>query len=127
MQMRELNPASIEATNNKYKKAENSLSQAGSNWKLWHITSLSLVKSLMVAGFFISLAPLRASGDQDTNTRFEHADGHDRGVRQGIRDLEAKVASLEAIVSALQDKVTSLQTQLTAVRSNPALGLVLLC
>jgi hypothetical protein len=86
--------------------------RTGKERSFGHIASLTILRSLIVAGFIVALAPMPARADED-----------ERGGNKKIEALEAKLASLQATVSALQSQINTLQGQLTAVQSNKALGL----
>ena len=72
--------------------------------RLWRSTFLG---SLMVAGLFIVLAPVRADNDKDMHPGRED---NDRGIRAEITALQAQVAALQSSVSTLQDQVNTLKT-----------------
>jgi hypothetical protein len=118
MKERELNRANIgvakttamsgRATAN----AINRCLRTGRERSFGRIASLTILRSLIAAGFVVGLAPMLAQADEE-----------ERGRDKKIEALEAKVESLQATVSALESQIDTLQGQLTAVQSNPALAL----
>jgi outer membrane murein-binding lipoprotein Lpp len=72
--------------------------------------SLTILRSLIAAGFVVTLAPMPAQADEE-----------ERGRDKKIEALEAKVESLQATVSALESQIDTLRSQLVAVQSNHAL------
>src|ERR1700730_3118213 len=107
MQKGELNCATFEMANSRDRSG-----RVGNGSRLRRIAGLTVLGSLMAAGFLVALAPKTARADEDEG-----------GVHKEIEALEAKVASLQATVSALQGQISSLQSQLAVVQSNPALAL----
>jgi len=77
--------------------------ETGKEGSFGRIARLTFVGSLMTAGLFVALAPMRARAE-------------DKDVRAEIEALQNQVAGLQATVSALK-------SQLQAVQSNPALAL----
>jgi hypothetical protein len=86
--------------------------QIGKGRSFGRIASLTILRSLIAAGFVVALAPLHAQADEE-----------ERGRDKKIEALEAKVESLQATVSALKSQIDTLQGRLSAVQSNPALAL----
>ena len=77
-----------------------------------HIASLTILRSLIAAGFVVALVPMPAQADEE-----------ERGRDKKFEALEAKVESLQATVSALESQIDTLQKQLAVVQSNKALAL----
>jgi cell division protein FtsB len=86
--------------------------RTGKERSFGRIASLTILRSLIAAGFVVALAPVLAQADEEEG-----------GRDKKIEALEAKVESLQATVSALKSQIDTLQGQLTAVQSNPALAL----
>src|SRR5258706_8467632 len=86
--------------------------RSGKERRFGRTASLTILRSLIAAGFVVALAPLPAQADEE-----------ERGRDKKIEALEAKVESLQATVSALESQIDTLQGRLSAVQSNPALAL----
>ena len=137
MQERELNCATIgvaKRTDISGRATAEETSRAlriGKGRSFGHITSLTILRSLIAACFVVALAPLPAQADEE-----------ERGRDKKFEALEAKVESLQATVSALESQIdtlqggnttlqneikslktsnATLQSQLAAVQSNHAL------
>jgi uncharacterized protein YlxW (UPF0749 family) len=120
MQERELNCATIGVANSTdiscraTAEETNRGFQIGKGRSFEPIASLTILLSLIAAGFVIALAPLPAQADEE-----------ERGRDKKIEALQAKVESLQATVSALESQIDTLQGRLSAVQSNPDSHLVL--
>jgi len=118
MQKEEFNCAAFEVANNRdtsgWVTAEktNYGSRAGKGSSFRRTFGLTVLGSLIAAGFLVALAPMPARAEDDEGE-----------VHKEIETLEAKVASLQATISALQGQISSLQSQLAVVQSNPVLAL----
>jgi cell division protein FtsB len=116
MQERELNCATIGVANRtdisgRATAEETSrASRIGKGRSFGRIASLTILRSLIAAGFVVALAPLPAQADEE-----------ERGRDKKFEALEAKLESLQATVSALESQIDTLQKQLAAVQSNHAL------
>jgi trimeric autotransporter adhesin len=116
MQERELNCATIGVANRtdisgRATAEETSrASRIGKGRSFGRIFSLTILRSLIAAGFVVALAPMPAQADEE-----------ERGRDKKFEALEAKLESLQATVSALESQIDTLQTQLAAVQSNHAL------
>ena len=86
--------------------------RTGKEGSFGRIASLTILRSLIAAGFVVALAPMPAQADEE-----------ERGRDKKIEALEAKLESLQATVSALESQIDTLQSQLVAVQSNHALAL----
>jgi FtsZ-binding cell division protein ZapB len=75
----------------------------------WRIASLTFLGSLMVAGFFVVVAPMPAHADNDKD---KHED-NDKGIRAEIAALQAQVSALQTANTAQQNEINSLQTSNT--------------
>jgi cell division protein FtsB len=91
--------------------------RTGKQRSFGRIAILTILRSLIAAGFVVALAPMLAQADEE-----------ERGRDKKIEALEAKLESLQATVSALESQIDTLQTgnatlqsQLAAVQSNHAL------
>lgn len=76
----------------------------GSN--LWRIACSTFLRSSMVAGLFIVLAPMSGGADDHKDRRGDN----DKGISAEIAALQAQVASLQSTVSGLQGQVNALET-----------------
>jgi len=86
--------------------------RTGKERSFGRIASLTILRSLIAAGFVVALAPMPAQADEE-----------ERGRDKKFEALEAKVESLQATVSALESQIDTLQKQLAVVQSNKALAL----
>jgi len=116
MQERELNCATIGVANRTDMSGRATAEvtsralRIGKGRSFGRIASLTILRSLIAAGFVVALAPMPAQADEE-----------ERGRDKKIEALEAKLESLQATVSALESQIDTLQTQLAAVQSNHAL------
>jgi hypothetical protein len=86
--------------------------RTGKEGNFGRIASLTILRSLIAAGFVVALAPMPAQADEE-----------ERGRDKKFELLEAKLESLQATVSALESQIDTLQKQLAMVQSNKALAL----
>jgi hypothetical protein len=118
MKERELNRASIgvaKTTAMSGRATANEINRclrSGKERSFGRIASLTILRSLIAAGFVVALAPIPAQADEE-----------ERGRDKKIEALEAKLESLQAAVSALESQIDTLQKQLAVVQSNKALAL----
>jgi cell division protein FtsB len=84
--------------------------RTGKQRSFGRIAILTILRSLIAAGFVVALAPMLAQADEE-----------ERGRDKKIEALEAKLESLQATVSALESQIDTLQSKLVAVQSNHAL------
>src|SRR5260221_5598327 len=114
MQERELNCATIGVANStdisgRATAEETSrASRIGKGRSFGRIASLTILRSLIAAGFVIALAPMPAQADEE-----------ERGRDKKFEALEAKLESLQATVSALESHIDTLQGRFRAVQSHP--------
>jgi FtsZ-binding cell division protein ZapB len=78
----------------------------GKGRSFWRIASLTILRSLIAAGFVVALAPLPAQADEE-----------ERGRDKKFEALEAKVESLQATVSALESQIDTLQAGNTTLQN----------
>jgi cell division protein FtsB len=86
--------------------------RTGKEGSFGRIASLTILRSLIAAGFVVALTPMPAQADEE-----------ERGRDKKFEVLEAKVESLQATVSALESQIDTLQKQLAMVQSIKALAL----
>jgi trimeric autotransporter adhesin len=116
MHERELNCATIGVANRtdvsgrKTAEETSRASRIGKGRGFGRIASLTILRSLIAAGFVVALAPMPAQADEE-----------ERGRDKKFEALEVKVESLQATVSALESQIDTLQKQLAVVQSNHAL------
>ena len=78
----------------------NRCSRTGKEGSFGRIASLTILRSLIAAGFVVALAPMPAQADEE-----------ERGRDKKFEALEAKVEALQATVFALESQIDTLQTQ----------------
>jgi FtsZ-binding cell division protein ZapB len=137
MKERELNRANIgvakttamsgRATAN----AINRCLRTGKERSFGRIASLTILRSLIAAGFVVGLAPMLAQADEEERGRdkkFEALEAKVESLQATVSALESQIDTLQASNTTLQNEIKSLKTsnatlqsQLTAVQSNHAL------
>ena len=112
MQERELNCATIGVANRtdiSGRATAEETSRAlriGKERSFGRIASLTILRSLIAAGFVVGLAPMLAQADEE-----------ERGRDKKFEALEAKVESLQATVSALESQIDTLQASNTTLQN----------
>jgi hypothetical protein len=132
MEWRELKRATLEVASNAGLSGEATAKEANGRLRIAREKSLRHVSGLIVRGALMMACLLTGFGLAPA-----WAEEKERGIRQEVEALEAKMESLEQTVSALQsqigslltsnttlrDQVNALQTRLATVQSNHALQL----
>ena len=80
--------------------------RTGKEGSFGRIASLTILRSLIAAGFVVALAPMPAQADEE-----------ERGRDKKIEALEAKLESLQATVSALESQIDTLQAGNTTLQN----------